>query len=790
MAFNYKFHDLATFVEDIKFLLTHGGGLGSQEGHKSITEIVVLWIWTAMVWLAIALVVYIIYKLIYTGYSRFLVDVTKLKFFHKVDVKKEVGGTQGFLFKNFYSLQNDSDIKQAMSIMKMPNVGRKALETIAEYYSHQNDGDQFENALSDYFSYYNAVTDGLNMRHMLPKDKSTKVRALFKTVFQEYGMFYSKLVAMIKSWSCMFNEGKDDSSRKRLNMEKEKLAQQIRDLYEKWNIRPVETNKMFAASFPEPSFVGKCGTSSETIVAHELKSSGFEDNQRTISNKEHELSKLLKRPSKNKDAIQALENEINTLKVEMAKTRAEAENRAYQSLAQGVNAEEIKLSPTSSKGPNSKEAKPIVTFSDNSNVHPNFKKAQNNKLFTVFVPCYDLYKQYFLYNKEARFAKYLSQPYDMTEDEVVAYIFLVDLNEFLQEQNQRRNVISLRIIETYFAIDALSHTAKTTVTKEDTPVAYSQYVIVPDDNSVETATRVLVANKSKVADLNDFVNHIRKASLVNSQTEHYIFYLAEIFAYMIKQGNIEKSMSLFGDQNKNKLIAYLNLPYSIQRENEVLQKFDINAELATFLHSRPILVMIMLNRSSSSNVNESYDEVMKFILKTMGNPQDVKDVSQLNESFVGKCIRNMKQRAYGLKKLVLTMHIINLYLNDYRDSVVTKDKKNKIQVTKEGLIDIIADHYIPYGIPDFFNRLFRPFKVEFIDGRLKSSWTQTFYRPRFKFIKPGKKDKEAVMGTSGTNSISYWREFNAFWIDYVGKMMKKMMKDWKKSFENIGKKET
>jgi hypothetical protein len=72
--------------------------------------------------------------------------------------------------------------------------------------------------------------------------------------------------------------------------------------------------------------------------------------------------------------------------------------------------------------------------------------------------------------------------------------------------------------------------------------------------------------------------------------------------------------------------------------------------------------------------------------------------------------------------------------------------------------------------------LFEPFKYEFIDGRIKASWKKAFYGPRFN---PDlKRDKR---------NISYWRDFNAFWVDYMGKKMDGMMKSWWNNFKNYTK---
>lgn len=795
---NYKFHDLATFVEDVKFLLTHGGGSGMAE-HKSITEIVVMWIWTIMVWLLIFLVVYIIYKLIYTGYSRSLVDLTKFKFYNKVDVKKEVGDTNGLLYKNILNLTNDNDVIHAMSIMNVPNIGKNALQAITLHYGGNNDGDKFETAFSDYYSYYNAITDGLSMRHLSSKDKSSKVGTFFKSVMYDYGMFYSKLVGMMQSWHCMFNEGKDEDSRKKLGEEKARLAEQIQEIQNNWNIRPIETNKLFAQSFPEPSFMSKCSTSSAVIVEHELQSSGFEDKQKLISTKEYELKKLQQRPSTNQDAIRELETEINELKLEMAQTRGEAEARAYESVGKGIKPKEHKFTASNSKATDD-SSKTIVSYSDASKVHPNFKTAEKgNSLFTVFVPCYELYKQYFILNKETRFAKYLSQPYDMTEDEVIAYIFLVDLDTIYQKKENKGNiktkVVCESILETYAPIESLSEWSKKIVITEDTPVFLSRYLVIPKDDVIENSARQVAANKTALPDLDAFIKRVRTTTS-SIQVASYSFFIAELFVYLSSTSNpYDGYAAKFNElttssDDKSNVIAYLNLPLSRQLETNTMTNFGITPELALFLHARPIFTTVFLN--TTHDTAGLYDKVMKLAERLIVDNADtkarLKNVTQVTDTFIVKCIRNMKDSLYGLKKLSLTMHIIDLYLNDYKDSVVTKDKKSKIQVSKEGLIDIIAAQNIPYGIPDFFSRLFRPFKVEFIDGKLKSAWVKTFYKPRFKFIKAGKKP-DVLMGSTSSNSVSYWREFNAFWIDYLGKLLNKMMKDWKKSFANIGKKD-
>jgi hypothetical protein len=128
-----------------------------------------------------------------------------------------------------------------------------------------------------------------------------------------------------------------------------------------------------------------------------------------------------------------------------------------------------------------------------------------------------------------------------------------------------------------------------------------------------------------------------------------------------------------------------------------------------------------------------------------------------------------EDKVFAVKKCMISLHIVNLYLNGYRDSVEERDPMTKIKLTKDGFVDIIQQQNISYNVPDFFGRLFRPFKLEFIDGRIKASWRRTFYGPRF----------------NPSSAVSYWREFRAFWIDYMGTKMDGMMKGWWKSFKNV-----
>jgi hypothetical protein len=428
----------------------------------------------------------------------------------------------------------------------------------------------------------------------------------------------------------------------------------------------------------------------------------------------------------------------------MAIAKKDAENKAFEELKKSAGATFVLVS-SSFNNPQA-PALPVIHYDDKDKINPNHLESRGKNQFTVYVPCYDMYKQYFILNKEKMFSKYLQT---MNEDEIIASIFLMDLDGALENKemnNKTRHIIYERILKTHSAFEDVAMITKTAVQpRQNHPGRLVEYIVFPDKSIVQTSVNELILSKTKkgVQITQEYTYYLDE--LINTNANSY-----QVFA---RQFEKVKPQTLKIDA----LITYLNLPKSKRDDPIVKTKFGFtNTAIAEFIIQRPLFTMIYLKYGNDGE--ELYKNILNFA-KSLGTV----------EGNILQAVNTLENKVFAIKKCMISLHIVNLYLNGYRDSVQERDPITKIKLTKDGLVDIIQQQNISYNVPDFFGRLFTPFKLEFIDGRIKASWRRTFYGPKF----------------NPSSAVSYWREFRAFWIDYMGKKMDGMMKRWWKSFKNV-----
>lgn len=761
MITNYKFQDLAKFVEDLKFLLARGGTSGflsSFSGQNStITQIVLSWIYTAIVWILIILAVYVIYQILFKGYPRFPIDLAKFKLYNRVDTKKNLGGPKGLLYSNIFTLSEPS-MNEPLSIIlgnQQSNVFRELVNTIDDMYEPVYGTNRIEAALTDYYTFYPSITTGLGLQYLQGENRSQKMRDTIVTVFEDYLTFYTQLFSLNKQLACLFNEGRNDKRRANFKTLKTNIETQLQNTYKQWNIVPVETKKIFASSFIEPSHTSQCGIPFHKILEKAIEESAYPALQKqlkTIDKQDRRLRKLArkrKRTAKEKAEInarrQALQKDKLQVKIDMALAMKMAEDKAFEELKKSGD---VTFVFVSSRFQNPQTpARPVIYYDDTDRINPNYLESKGKDQFTVYVPCYDMYKQYFILNKDKMFSKYTQT---MNEDEIIASIFLMDLDGSLENKetnSKTRDLVYERILKTQSVCEDVAIRAKTALQpRPNHPGTLVEYMIFPDQSVLETAVNELMLSKSKE----------------NIQlTQDYTYYLDEIFnadanSYqdLVRQFNAHKPKAV----SLETLITYLNLPKSKRDQQTIKSKYGVsNSSVINFITTHPLFSMIYLKYGKDGE--EMYKNVLNF-RKSLGGVEN-KNMLQL--------VNMWEDKVFLIKKCMIALHIVNLYLNGYRDSVQERDPVTKIKLTKDGFVDIIQQQNISYNIPDFFGRLFRPFKLEFVDGRIAASWRRTFYGPRF----------------NPSSSVSYWREFRVFWIDYMGKKMDGMMKNWWKSFKNV-----
>lgn len=825
MSLNYKFQDLAKFIDDVKFLLSSGGGLfPGGIANKSLPEIILRIIWIFILWIFIFVLVYIVYKIIFKGYPRFPLDLLRLNFYKKVDVKSSVGDPNGLLYDSINDLSSE-EMKDALGYLsksghnffvevgdKNTTVFQQVKDAIIKEYSPEYNTDGAKEALSDYYKYFEQISENLDIKGQSSASKTKKLQTLYNEVFLNYIRWYmDEILSKEMVIQCVLNNGKTDEKRNEIKERRKGLANEYKALLKRTDCKKIDTTCEFAKLFVDPGFSLQCPGDNKNLIDKWLKALGYEKPrlryrqlEREIRNDKRFLGAKLPKPKKRaKERIRWKTEEQKKLKIQMIDIQKEAIAKA-QAEAKTVSLPKVDTATY----------KDIITYDTPARIAPNTSRVKADSVgtqYTVFVPCYSLYKHYYDVHRDTMFK---SLDKSMSVDEIVAYIFLTDIEKIMENAEVEKQIQRLKgigsedteqlpvtkptligkFLQIHMAIESMSGTIEGALMDTKTPMAHLQYITFPDQDTITgSITELIKFNKDVVPLYSDgsasgvtLKDYVKNAAKLSSCKYDYTYYLMEVFSYF---ANIDNGAHTLYDLyvfiisstefNKNSLITFLNLPSEQQKDVRNLEKFKISKELLLFLRQHPIFTLVYLSENGQGS-RDKYVKVMQMFVNMLEDKpsmlEKARDVERLSVEEARMIIQHIEKKALGLKKVNVCLHMIHLYFSRYRDSLHERDSITKNKISRDGFVDIYNQHNISYEFGSFFKRLFEPFKYEFIDGRIKASWKKAFYGPRFN---PDlKRDKR---------NISYWRDFNAFWIDYMGKKMDEMMKGWWKNFKNYTK---
>lgn len=833
MISDYKFQDLAKFIEDVKFLIGKDGGAGlaSVAGGGTTIEIIFRIIKLFLLWVFLIIIIYVIYKIIFYGYPRFPVDLMKFKLNNKVNVKSVVGDVNGPLYK-YIMLLKEPRMADALSYFNKQgfmllneecksdnciSIFHDLDRIITDEYESEFNANSVEEAINNYYKYYESITAKLGLIGVSSQNRIIKLKGVYDSVFIDYLTYYSnEILIRENSIQCMKNNGKDDKKRGELNEVKKTLVKELETLMKSINCKKVDTECEFARLFVDPNHTLSCNDDMKKLVEEQLQKMGYKEKQdrykhlqKSMSDKKRKLkfSAFLKKKDKRetKSKMAAQKQEQDMVKIQIIDMKREATEIVKQSLKNKPPSLPI-ANPT---------YKDIIVYQGEDRVYPNTDRniaRGKNIQYTVYVPCYELYKQYYVVNRETMFANF-SGPSEngMTEDEIIAYIFLSDVEKLMYNiemkktsvENvpfERKPTLIERFINTYTSIENMTGKISEILSSPNSPIQYAKYILFTDENTMTSSIAELDKYKKVVQsfyrnfdiefDENFLKSYFSKVKNITIQND-YTYYLMEVFAYMTElQGKKPGSemdfvydryvqhLSLF-KYNKSALIAYLNLPEIQQKDAEIRKKFGITSELVYFIKSHPLFSLLYL-QNSIVKPKDAYHNIITMILDLLSNNErlinTVNNIQNANLQDIEETLNVVQNKSYEIKEIIVSLHMINIYFTHYRDSVVERDPVSKVKISRDGLVEIYDQQNISPAFAAFFGRLFEPFKREFLDGKIKASWKKAFIAKRFN---PNLKEDKW--------NLSYWRDFNSFWVDFMGKKMDGMMKQWWKNFKNYTK---
>lgn len=535
-----------------------------------------------------------------------------------------------------------------------------------------------------------------------------------------------------------------------------KIKDEIKKIIQELKIQKLENEKQMAR-------IRKVVTQQ----AREQREQEMKDNNIIVKtqNKQSTLKKL-----ENK-----IKNDKNIKKIEKAFTKPfkkHNKNKKKEDKKDGVKNDEDKKDKqlklidlnTLTYSTEREDSMKVLEFNVDS-TNPIVIKRTDKKLNVVYVPCYEAYRHYVNMNvKETTINKLLKE---ISKDEVIAYLFLKDLNDLQDKNASSAPPFIVRILSMYCAMENIALRVQNIVSGS-LRTAINNIMLDTKDNAKLCKLDYGNASFLQAYEQNDFSNI--------TVSRPYTWYVMELwFMSQTQRGDdvfnevFQRFKSLlapsgldFGDQVRlaQRINAFINLK-TIKDSSNIIEALDIENTIKDFTLHYPLFCTLYL--SSIASLNPMQVKANDFEIAT----NNVKQVYNMTRFLINSLIDTnnfdeaydkLTQRMYSLKRFMLYANLTHNYFSQYKQIVIEKNKISQTREEREGYVELYNEQTTDER--EFFIKLITPFKKDLLDNRVASAWKRAFYGPRF--------DK--------TSKISYWIEFNALWIDTLRPKADKMIK--------------
>lgn len=404
-------------------------------------------------------------------------------------------------------------------------------------------------------------------------------------------------------------------------------------------------------------------------------------------------------------------------------------------------------------------------------ITPILEKRKDGKQNKIYIPCYNMYHQYVVMNKKEKFNNT-----SMSDEELVAYLFMKDY-QMIQNRSSNDDVKAIPILERILRMQiAMEKVAKMTsysVSNDSNVRKLLYYIFMTDDSTLDDAKDNVVTNRQKIISAysenkfdnisvsNDYSWYIMELFCMTSSLQSFTFdtFFSQLLA-------LNTTISIDKMQTLN---VYLNIN---KKPPGLMEKLQLEPSLVQFAIQHPIFTAVYLSQVVSIDTRSLNKAAIDAKLKNAYNASsnmynEIKTfISQLappaKYDSVGSVIDVLKTNLHNLKEAFIYMHIVHLYLTEYKTTSGLKERVREDRLVREGFVELIGDQLITEK--EFFLKLITPFKNDLIDMRVVGAWKDVFYSDRFKH----------------DNNISYWRDFKAYWVDYLRpKAEKTVVNLWK-----------
>lgn len=884
-------------IVDFRTLFRSSGVNGSGV-QSTLTQKILGWIVFFILIAIIAIVLYLLFSIIFKGYSRTLRDLLQWNFSNKVDVKSEFAGKTGSLYKALQYLANrptnemetmrklgiSFDVVGACEGDSCEDVFKNFFSILDTYYEPTFRENKLSQALIDYIAYHDKISTDLSLKALTSEQRIHRVNFILDGIYN-YMDKYAEIIKRETDVICKLNAMKGDNERSIFEKERKTMQKQLDDYLKTYGISKVNTDKEFAEFFTDPRYIARCGEPFTKVYNDLLQGTNHERLRLDVQGLVKDIQVLTEQMRKAtteeqrvtlKGNIQTKQQEKLTKEVEMARIRKNVTAQAQQ-LKKQEKDDTTPIPPQHKESKEKKDLKKIKKFFKKDGkkklskiakdvgkgirkvaidtgkeitktakgVKHNSKKisknisnpsklagnvgevirqtvaAPPNQVTTlikfdgddneplttiqgdgqdsvIYVPCYEAYLHFVNTNsKEPTISSLLAK--EMGKSEIAGYLFMKDLSLLENTTQDKTPPFIIRILKMYCALENIASCVKRIV---ESPVQLRHAVMnILLENSedharlmkldvmrykdallrayeteqfegfkVQTgytwyvAELIFMVNTTRVNVFDDLLNRLN--SLIASSTPDTTYSGMVQYAQRL---NTYMNIMSFNKTNNN----YTRTPQSKSTSNvsRVLTGLNINKKLQDFVERHPLFSTIYLSATASLDANNvkaddyqkvkdnasyNYSQTKKVIVSLLQSV-GLENIA-LNDTFVS-VYDTLVSRVHAVKQFILYAHITHLYFTQYRHVIVERDKTAKTRYEREGFVELYNEQNM--SSEQFFQKLITPFKKDFIDNRVFSAWKKAFYGPRF----------------SRTSKLSYWIEFEAFWIGTLRPKADKMIKD-------------
>lgn len=772
----------------------------------SVSQKILGWIVFIILIGIIAMTIYYVISIIFKGYSRTLRDLLQWNFSHRVDVKQEFADKNGPLYNALLylgtvppsnmeflrSLGLSFDVIGACESDDCEDVFKNLLSILNTYYEPDFKDTKLMQALIDYIAYHDKITDDLSMKALTSQQRINKVNFILESIY-DYMQTYAGIVDRQVKINCRLNSMKGDDARAQYEKETNIMKKGLDQYLTTYGIQSIPTDKEFARFFTDLYYINDCGKTFSNVYNDLLIGVKYKENYldkvKVLVNDIQQLTADLRKAKSETDRNELMTKIKNaqktklSIEIEMARIRKRATERAKEILGE----QSSKLSKTSTNINNSD----ALVVRDGEDKEPLTTPRVDGKMCRIFVPCYKAYMHYVKYYLDPATKKSLYEK-EMGDDEIVGYLFMNDL-EFIQDSVSKANQqpFIIRILKMYCAFENIAMRVKDVI--EGSLIRKSLMNILHAGDNTDLLK--LDVNEYKQL-LNMYISN--KFIRLPIRTV-YTWYFMELM-YMIVVGkdiafnvmlqrlkeivSIEDSnigrrttvqlaqrvntfMNMMIHENNDYTNADRTPSKDVNNVAKLTRELDLSSKMQEFILHYPTFCTIyfsslgMLDSNKVSQVEyKNANDNAKAIYNQTGNVMSslVSNVGLKLDDGFNNAYDVLFKKVHALKQFLLHCHMVHLYFTQYRHVIVEKDKVSKTRYEREGFVELYNEQFMDSS--EFFNKLITPFKKNLIDNRVASEWKKTFYGERFK----------------KNSKISYWIEFEAFWIGTLRPKADKMIK--------------